>query len=76
MAYTRITVESSRPTCLFMGTHPPGRKRNAFDPGNVRTEARTAYGELDRNPELRCGVLLGPRKRIFTTGLELDNGSR
>lgn len=68
MDYTRITVE----TCgyvLLMGLNRP-KKQNAFDL-EMYAELARAYGELDRNPELRCGVLFAHGKH-FTSGLELD----
>jgi enoyl-CoA hydratase len=68
MDYTRITVET-REHILLMGLNRP-EKRNAFDLVMYEELAR-AYGELDRNPELRCGVLFAHGDH-FTTGLELD----
>jgi enoyl-CoA hydratase/carnithine racemase len=52
-----------------MGLDRP-KKRNAFDL-EMYEELAHAYGELDRNPELRCGVLFAHGKH-FTSGLELD----
>ncbi len=66
--YTRITVETCGHICL-MGLNRP-QKRNAFDLEMYEELAR-AYGELDRNPELRCGVLFAHGNH-FTSGLELD----
>jgi enoyl-CoA hydratase len=68
MAYTRITVET-RGYVFLMGLNRP-EKRNAFDL-EMYEELAYAYGELDRNPELRCGVLFAHGDH-FTTGLELD----
>jgi enoyl-CoA hydratase/carnithine racemase len=68
MAYTRITVEMRGHVCL-MGLNRP-EKQNAFDL-EMYAELAHAYGELDRNPELRCGVLFAHGKH-FTSGLELD----
>lgn len=68
MDYTRITVET-RDHVFLMGLNRP-EKRNAFDLLMYEELAR-AYGELDRNPELRCGVLFAHGKH-FTSGLELD----
>jgi len=68
MDYTRITVET-RDHVLLMGLNRP-EKRNAFDL-EMYNELAHAYGELDRNPELRCGVLFAHGEH-FTSGLELD----
>lgn len=68
MGYTRITVEP-RGYVFLMGLNRP-EKRNAFDL-EMYEELASAYGELDRNPELRCGVLFAHGDH-FTTGLELD----
>ena len=68
MGYTRITVET-RGHVSLMGLNRP-EKRNAFDL-EMYEELAGAYGELDRNPELRCGVLFAHGDH-FTTGLELD----
>jgi enoyl-CoA hydratase len=68
MDYTRITVETRGHVCL-MGLNRP-EKRNAFDL-QMYNELAHAYGELDRNPDLRCGVLFAHGKH-FTAGLELD----
>lgn len=68
MNYTRITVET-RNNVLIMGLNRP-EKRNAFDL-EMYEELGRAYGELDRNPDLRCGVLFAHGEH-FTSGLELD----
>ena len=68
MGYTRITVET-RGHVSLMGLNRP-EKQNAFDL-EMYEELAHAYGELDRNPELRCGVLFAHGEH-FTTGLELD----
>ncbi len=68
MEYTRITVET-RDHVLLMGLNRP-EKQNAFDL-EMYEELAFAYGELDSNPELRCGVLFAHGKH-FTSGLELD----
>jgi len=52
-----------------MGLNRP-KKRNAFDQ-EMYEELAHAYGELNRNPDLRCGVLFAHGKH-FTSGLELD----
>ncbi|MFZ3047842.1 MAG: crotonase/enoyl-CoA hydratase family protein [Desulfatirhabdiaceae bacterium] len=66
--YNRITVET-RGHVWMMGLNRP-KKRNAFDL-EMYEELAHAYGELDRNSELRCGVLFAHGKH-FTSGLELD----
>ncbi|MGD0276624.1 MAG: crotonase/enoyl-CoA hydratase family protein [Syntrophales bacterium] len=68
MDYTRITIET-RGRVFLMGLNRPD-KLNAFDL-EMYDELAYAYGELDRNPELRCGVLFAHGKH-FTSGLELD----
>jgi enoyl-CoA hydratase/carnithine racemase len=68
MDYTRITAEA-RGHVFLMGLNRP-EKRNAFDL-EMYDELAHAYGELDRNPELRCGVLFAHGEH-FTSGLELD----
>lgn len=68
MNYTRLLVET-RGHVLLMGLNRP-EKRNAFDI-EMYDELAIAYGELDRNPELRCGVLYAVGEH-FTSGLELD----
>lgn len=68
MAYTRITTET-RDHVFLMGLNRP-EKRNAFDL-LMYDELAEAYGELDRNPELRCGLLFAHGDH-FTAGLELD----
>lgn len=62
-----LTVER-RGHLLLMGFNRPA-KRNAF---GIDTYLRLAeaYGELDRDPELRCGVLFGHGEH-FTAGLDL-----
>ncbi len=68
MDFTRITVET-RGHVYIMGLNRP-EKRNAFDL-LMYNELAHAYGELYRNPDLRCGVLFAHGKH-FTAGLELD----
>ncbi len=53
---------------LLMGFNRPD-KRNAFGLDSYRQLA-LAYGELDRDPGLRCGVLFGHGAH-FTAGLDL-----
>jgi enoyl-CoA hydratase len=68
MGYTKITVET-RGHVFLMGLNR-AEKRNAFDL-EMYEELASAYGELHRNSELRCGVLFAHGDH-FTTGLELD----
>ena len=68
MKYSKITVET-RDHVLFMGLNRP-EKLNAFDI-EMHHELACAFGELDHNPELRCGLLFAHGKH-FTSGLELD----
>lgn len=63
----RISTERSGPV-LLIGLNRPD-KLNAFDPDMLR-ELAAAYGELDRDPELRCGVLFA-HGDYFTSGLDL-----
>ncbi|MBI5482550.1 MAG: crotonase/enoyl-CoA hydratase family protein [Deltaproteobacteria bacterium] len=65
----RITREA-RGHVLLIGFNRPAKK-NAFDLVMWR-ELVTAFTELDRNPELRCGLVFahGP---AFTAGLDLAN---
>jgi enoyl-CoA hydratase len=53
---------------LLMGFNRPD-KRNAFDVDTYRALA-AAYGELDRDPDLRVGLLFGHGDH-FTAGLDL-----
>jgi enoyl-CoA hydratase/carnithine racemase len=53
---------------LCMGLNRP-EKRNAFDLDLYR-ELSAAYGELHRNPDLRCGVVYAKGDH-FTAGLDL-----
>lgn len=62
-----ITVER-RGHLLLIG-FDRAAKRNAFGIDTYRALA-AAYGELDRDPELRCGVLFGHGDH-FTAGLDL-----
>ncbi|PKN69947.1 MAG: enoyl-CoA hydratase [Deltaproteobacteria bacterium HGW-Deltaproteobacteria-12] len=68
MSYSKITVET-RDHVLYMGLNRP-EKLNAFDI-EMHHQLALAYGELDRNPDLRCGLLYAHGKH-FTSGLELD----
>ncbi len=67
MDYTRLVVETQGHV-LLMGLNRP-EKRNAFDL-EMYQELSAAYGELHRNPELRCG-LLHAKGEHFTAGLDL-----
>jgi enoyl-CoA hydratase/carnithine racemase len=67
MAETKITLET-RDHVLLIGINRP-EKRNAFDLDMYR-DLGSAYGELHRNPELRCGVLFAHGDH-FTGGLDL-----
>ncbi|HEV3231724.1 MAG TPA: crotonase/enoyl-CoA hydratase family protein [Candidatus Dormibacteraeota bacterium] len=53
---------------LLIGLNRP-EKRNAFNLAMLR-ELSLAYGELDRDPDLRCGVLFAHGEH-FTGGLDL-----
>ncbi len=63
----RITVER-RGHVLLMGLNRPD-KMNAFDV-EMYLGLAAALGELDRDPELRCGLLFA-HGRHFTAGLDL-----
>ena len=63
----KLTVER-RGHLLLMGFNRP-EKRNAFDV-DTYTALAVAYGELDRDPDLRVGVLFGHGDH-FTAGLDL-----
>ncbi|MFP5357150.1 MAG: crotonase/enoyl-CoA hydratase family protein [Gammaproteobacteria bacterium] len=67
MTTTTLTVER-RGHILMMGFNRP-EKRNAMTLDTYR-ELAAAYGELDRDPELWCGVLYGVGDH-FTAGLDL-----
>lgn len=69
----RITVERDRHV-LLIGFHRP-EKRNAADM-RLLQELSLAYGELDRDPELRAGFVFAHGDH-FTGGLDLaDVGPR
>jgi enoyl-CoA hydratase/carnithine racemase len=68
MSQDTITVEKSG-RVLLIGLNRK-RKLNAFDLNMYRALGRR-YGELQRDPELRCGLLFAHGEH-FTTGLELD----
>jgi enoyl-CoA hydratase len=65
----RITSEA-RGHVFLMGFNRP-EKKNAFDLPMLK-ELALAFTELDRNPELRCGVVFG-HGSAFTAGLDLAN---
>ncbi len=67
MGEEKLTVER-RGHVLLMGFNRP-EKRNAFDVDTYLALA-AAYGELDRDPDLRCGLLFGHGAN-FTAGLDL-----
>ncbi|PIV37182.1 MAG: enoyl-CoA hydratase [Lysobacterales bacterium CG02_land_8_20_14_3_00_62_12] len=67
MTDSKLTLER-RGHVLLMGFNRP-EKRNAFDVDTYLALA-SAYGELDRDAELRCGVLFGHGEH-FTAGLDL-----
>lgn len=63
----KLTVER-RGHLLLMGFNR-ATKRNAMDVDTYQ-QLSLAYAELDRDPELRCGVLFGHGEH-FTAGLDL-----
>lgn len=67
MSQETITVET-RGQVLLIGLNRP-EKRNAFDLDMYRYLG-SAYGELNRNPELRSGVVFAHGDH-FTAGLDL-----
>lgn len=67
MNLPNLTVEA-RDHVLLMGLNRPS-KRNAFDLELYRSLS-LAYGELERNRELRCGVLFAHGDH-FTGGIDL-----
>ena len=72
-ARPRVTLERDG-HLLLMGLDRP-EKRNAAD-GRMLSELALAYGELDRDPELRVGVVFAHGDH-FTAGLDLaDVGPR
>lgn len=64
---SRITT-ATREHVFLMGLNRP-EKRNAFDV-EMYVELAAAYGELQHNPALRCGVLFAHGDH-FTAGLDL-----
>ena len=67
MSDSPLTLER-RGHLLLMGFNRPA-KRNAFGLDTYHALAQ-AYGELDRDPELRCGLVFGHGEH-FTAGLDL-----
>ncbi len=67
MDASKLTVERDGPI-LLMGFNRVD-KRNAFDVDTYRALS-AAYGELDRDPDLRVGLLFGHGDH-FTAGLDL-----
>src|SRR3546814_13018669 len=63
----KLSIER-RGHVLLMG-FDRAAKRNAFDV-DMYLALAGAYGELDRDPELRCGLLFGHGEH-FTAGLAL-----
>src|SRR3546814_12534788 len=63
----KLSIER-RGHVLLMG-FDRAAKRNAFDV-DMYLALAGAYGELDRDPELRCGLLFGHGEH-FTAGLDL-----
>jgi len=62
-----VTIERDG-TVLLMGLNRP-EKRNAFNRAML-SDLSLAYGELDRDPQMRCGVLYAHGDH-FTGGLDL-----
>jgi enoyl-CoA hydratase len=67
MKFDNLTIEA-RDHVLFMGLNRPA-KRNAFDL-ELYNSLSLAYGELERNRDLRCGVLFAHGDH-FTGGIDL-----
>lgn len=67
MTDTRVTVEVDGHV-LLIGLNRPD-KRNAAD-HRLLTELASAYGRLERDPGLRCGVVFAHGEH-FTAGLDL-----
>src|SRR3546814_8564213 len=67
----KLSIER-RGHVLLMG-FDRAAKRNAFDV-DMYLALAGAHGELDRDPELRCGVLFGHGEH-FTAGLDLPQGA-
>ncbi|MEE4380210.1 MAG: crotonase/enoyl-CoA hydratase family protein [Candidatus Competibacteraceae bacterium] len=67
MSESKISVETQGHV-LLIGLNR-AEKRNAFDL-QMYSDLGAAYGELNRNPELRCGVLFAHGDH-FTGGLDL-----
>ena len=65
----KISLEQ-RGRILLIGLNRPA-KRNAFDL-QMLDELALAYGELEDNAEIRCGVLYAEGE-MFTAGLDLAN---
>lgn len=65
----KITVEQ-RGHILLIGLNRPA-KRNAFDV-EMLAQLAAAYTELEKNDEIRCGVLFA-HGEMFTAGLDLAN---
>jgi enoyl-CoA hydratase len=72
MSHPTLTTEA-RDHILLMGLNRP-HKRNAFSTEMFAALAQ-AYGRLDRDPALRCGVLFAHGEH-FTGGLDLAEWSQ
>lgn len=67
MSGKKVIVEEKNHVLMMELNRP--EKRNAFDL-EMYLELSMAYGELNQNPELRCGLLFA-RGDHFTAGLDL-----
>ena len=68
MGKSKVSIEENDHV-LMIGLNRP-EKRNAFDLEMYR-DLSLAYGELHRNPSLRCGLLIAQGDH-FTAGLDLN----
>jgi enoyl-CoA hydratase/carnithine racemase len=68
MSKSKVSIEEKDHVLMIELNRP--EKRNAFDLGMYR-ELSLAYGELHRNPNLRCGLLVAKGDH-FTAGLDLN----
>jgi len=67
MGKTKVSVDIKEQVLIITLNRP--EKLNAFDLDMYRDLGR-AYGELHRNPDLRCGLLAAAGAH-FTSGLDL-----
>lgn len=72
MSEQKVVVEK-RGHVLMIGLNRPA-KYNAMDL-DMYHQLAAAYGQLDTDPELRCGLVYGNGKH-FTAGLELDQWTK